>query len=514
MSRRLRVSYTSLFALIGVLNTSAFAKQANVQTVEGSVTRPQSKMITKGFAQSFTSDAKSLLPELSAQNKAAHVEFKKVRTTNSKLGTHHVYRQVLRGVPVYGTEASVHLSAAGKPIATSQAMFSELNDVDMDASITKEAAIASLKTEGKIHKAELFVVVSNDIPTLAWRVVQVHPDGKSWEYFVDANDASSLSAPRNLDKFDDEQAPVKSKAKIFNVNAIVATKDNTLKDMNGASSAVPATAYEVVDLLGLTDARHINGTYASSANNLKQVPPDASGNYMFTRGTPGFGEAMAYYYIDGAQRFIQSLGFQNVNNRKVMFAVDKLADDNSFYSPSTKEISFGMGGVDDSEDAEVILHELGHAIQDDQVPDWGESMEAGAMGEGFGDFFAASVLSTRSGGFQDDCVADWDAATYSPNNPPCLRRMDSKKKYPADLGGEVHDDGEIWSATLWDLKPILGREEAVKLVLQSHFLLNPYASMNDGAQALYTSAVQLNFTADNITKIEASLTARGYTIAK
>jgi hypothetical protein len=38
-----------------------------------------------------------------------------------------------------------------------------------------------------------------------------------------------------------------------------------------------------------------------------------------------------------------------------------------------------QGGVDDAEDADVILHEYGHAIQDNQVPGFGSSLEAGAM---------------------------------------------------------------------------------------------------------------------------------------
>ena len=56
-------------------------------------------------------------------------------------------------------------------------------------------------------------------------------------------------------------------------------------------------------------------------------------------------------------------------------------------------IKLGKGGVDDAEDAEVILHELGHAIQDSQqVPfGFGGSLEAGSIGEGFADYWAVTV---------------------------------------------------------------------------------------------------------------------------
>ena len=43
------------------------------------------------------------------------------------------------------------------------------------------------------------------------------------------------------------------------------------------------------------------------------------------------------------------------------------------------------------------------------------------------------------------CVADWDSVSYTRTTPHCLRRTDGTKHYPADLVGEVHADGEIWS---------------------------------------------------------------------
>jgi Zn-dependent metalloprotease len=47
--------------------------------------------------------------------------------------------------------------------------------------------------------------------------------------------------------------------------------------------------------------------------------------------------------------------------------------------------------VDDAEDADVIVHEYGHAIQADQVPGFGAGGDAGGMGEGFGDYLAGTI---------------------------------------------------------------------------------------------------------------------------
>ena len=150
---------------------------------------------------------------------------------------------------------------------------------------------------------------------------------------------------------------------------------------------------------------------------------------------------MAYYYIDYAQRYIQSLGLSNVNNRQQVFTVNLYKKDNSYYTNASKAITFGTGGVDDAEDGEVILHEYGHAMLDNQVPDFGLSPQASAMTEGFCDYWAASVGAQQSGGFQDTCVADWDATFYGATDPPCLRRLDSTKHYPESITGDAHDDG-------------------------------------------------------------------------
>ena len=122
------------------------------------------------------------------------------------------------------------------------------------------------------------------------------------------------------------------------------------------------------------------------------------------------------------------------------------------------------------------------------------------MGEGFGDFLAGAYYARKiSKGFQDACVADWDATSYSSNDPPCLRRLDGNKRYPKDLdpNREVHNDGEIWSAFLWDVRRSLGKnararsDRSIKLVLASHEFLTPQATFRKGVIALRTAAKAL-----------------------
>jgi hypothetical protein len=134
-------------------------------------------------------------------------------------------------------------------------------------------------------------------------------------------------------------------------------------------------------------------------------------------------------------------------------------------------LNYGDGGVDDAEDADIIHHEAGHALQEDLIPGFGASAEAGALGEGFGDYLAA----TRHAGLGAfvECVGAWDATSYSTDVPPCLRRVDGTKHYPEDIVGEVHADGEIWSAALWQIRQAQGGVVTDTVVVQAHFLWRP-----------------------------------------
>ena len=114
------------------------------------------------------------------------------------------------------------------------------------------------------------------------------------------------------------------------------------------------------------------------------------------------------------------------------------------------------------------------------------------MGEGFGDFLAASFFSDVKPKNMKPTVGNWDATAYSGAEPPFLRRLDSNKMYPKDIKGEVHDDGEIWSACLWELRAALGRTTTEKLVVAHHFLLSRDSGFQDGANALILADKNLN----------------------
>jgi len=289
-------------------------------------------------------------------------------------------------------------------------------------------------------------------------------------------------------------------ASVFVSNPVQSLGDESLTDQKDADSAVPAAAYHTVTLTNLDGSGFLRGDYAnvySSTGNLAFSPTNT---FAYTRHQDEFEQVMAYYWITEAQKYIHSLGFgvtrRPIDNRPQAARINQLGYDNSFATDHPKnELRFGKGGVDDAEDAEVILHEYGHAIHFSQNFSFA-SEEAGAISEGFADYWAvtvSNVVATALGVPQLEplpCVADWDSTSYTSTVPHCLRRVDLNLHYPADLNGEVHHDGQIWSRALWDIRLALGNVKADTIILQGSFDF-PGTTMVDLANRMVAAAQQL-----------------------
>jgi len=271
-------------------------------------------------------------------------------------------------------------------------------------------------------------------------------------------------------------------AQVFDPNPVVTLKDSTLKDRDDAKDAVPESAYFKVTLSNLLPGDVLDGKYVSTQK-TKDRACDPGHRFIYDRSDSRFNEVMAYYHMDTSQMHIQSLGFKNVNNRQVFVDAHGTTDDNSFYVPWENTITFGTGGVDDAEDADIILHEYGHSIVHSQVPGFSSAGESRCVGEGFADYWSTTASAHKSDGFDKEVVGNWDAVSYSTANPPNLRRIDSALTYE-DKNGDFYNDGTIWAATLWDIFNALGKETTDKIVLESHFFLSTTATMIDAAKAL------------------------------
>ena len=120
---------------------------------------------------------------------------------------------------------------------------------------------------------------------------------------------------------------------------------------------------------------------------------------------------------------------------------------------------------DSSMDGDVVFHEYGHGISNRLIGNGSTALQgtqSGAMGEGWSDYWAITING-------DGAVGE-----YSTGNPNGIRRApytvpaNPVHDSYADVGAggfQVHRDGEVWAATLWDLRTQLGAATSDLLVL-------------------------------------------------
>lgn len=151
--------------------------------------------------------------------------------------------------------------------------------------------------------------------------------------------------------------------------------------------------------------------------------------------------------------------------------------------------------VDGSAAADIVYHEYGHGLSNRLVGNGAglTTNQAQAMGEGWSDFYAMDFL-VHEGHVADGAAADVWLGDYAPGVPGIFggisrirhQAIDCPVGGPAvqcpasasagsggytfgDLGGVgtnngEHDNGEIWSQTMWDLRKELGRTDALKII--------------------------------------------------
>ena len=486
------------------------AKLAGVPGVSGRVEYSAARAVPRRFFELETKASRAapraiaqalvrkLAPRLGIAPDLSQLRYDRAKRT--LLGHHVLFQQQHAGKPVSGAWLRVDIAPDGRVYNIQSDLIPSKLVKQGDAEsrrqrapeakpLTRRSALAyafkaaPVDPGGKreVLHAELMFGTQFSRPRLTWKIV-VHTTRPSaeWKLYLDAYSGAVITRQDVLKR-------AAARGRVFDPSPVATLGDSTLTE----HSEIPAAAYFDVLLPDVALSGYLDGPYVSTSNTRQRVR-SRNRRFDYVRGQRGFLEVMAYFHIDRVQRYLRRIGFEGVLDQPIKVNVTALKDDNSFYSPARKSLSFGTGGVDDAEDADIIVHEYGHAIQDAQLPGFGETIEAGAMGEGFGDYLAASVHAELKPARMRPTFANWDATSWSEDDPPCVRRLDSVKRYPRNVRHEVHADGEIWSACLWQLRQALGRRVADRLVVAHHFLLNRRARFEDAANALLTVDRQLH----------------------
>jgi hypothetical protein len=459
------------------------------------------------------------------------------------LASRHLrFQQFLFGYPVYNGQITVHENLNGRVTRMhSSDIRSVANAVAGKMNFSRDAAEAiarqAIHEPGADSPAGVAVRLARQVwypladgrLVLAWEIlITAERPLLDYRVIVDRTSGEILLREDRLLGW------VIGSGKVFRPNPIQASGDLYLTEGSDAGYINSLTG--TGNLLGLAEGtgklkgRFVDVSFPSI--NLPQsgypIADEPSRKYVYDVADPRFAQVNAYYAIDSAQRFLRSLGFageRTVPNGIRDFPTKAYAQwdstDNSRFSPSTDTLYFGEGGVPDAEDADIVVHEYGHAIQYFQNPAWGclsgTQCEMRAMGEGFSDYLALVVHASRgSPGYQDNhaaCFGEWDSTAYTNQSPPltyppCLRRVDGSKVYPTDLVGNIYADGQIWSRALWDIQKAIGVNVATQIVLEHHYSLPKGATMPQAALEMVAADADL-FGGFNEIPLRQAFCARG-----
>lgn len=467
-----------------------------------------------------------------------------ISTTESKVSGHVEFQQMVNSLPVENGRLQVNLSRDGK-ILQVVSSYAPLPPSTRSPSITKEHATEAAITEflrttspepedlhqrttrpfAPLPRAELqlkkpveiedvyFIV--GGIPVRAYKVLvtATRPLGRK-EFIVDATTGKILRVKDGMPSLAD------GTGQIFNPNPVATKNDNTIRD-----SAVPNTnpnPYFTVALPDLNDPAAgpyvLNGPFVSiqDKDSPSNTPVSVSGtpNFVFQSNSDNFVDTNVYHAVDRSQRYIQELGFINVNNRSIVADSRGESGCNAHYHndpAGAGYLTFGTCPQRVAEDAEAVVHEYGHSIQDNTAVGKYLSSEPGqAMGEGFGDYWAMSDYNAElvASGHDQACFADWAVTEGS-----CLRRLDTGNTTDNFIvGGDPHSNGEIWSQALFNLFSSLGKTTTDRLVLQSHFNIPDSPTFKDAADAMLTADLQ-QFFGTHITALCTEFMARKIYVA-
>jgi hypothetical protein len=310
-----------------------------------------------------------------------------------------------------------------------------------------------------------------------------------------------------------------------------ATAEALIYDPHPVASDVSRVRLAAPDLLGpYADARSCEEVGDGSVISLgtcgawaRQAQPDEDGDYLF-RPKPGevrdpFAEVQAWVHADRMlawlhERYDLQLPYGPIDT----FVNFELA--NAFFGDfdddGAPDISFGhepTTGTDLAYDADVVYHELGHAVVGHLAPDLpflqadelGMDWVSGSINEGTADIFAMVLTG-------DPDVGEYAGSAFGRD---AIRALAAPRTCPAGLEGEVHRDGEVLGSWAWSLieHPEVGPEAMADLMMGAIPLWGAVVTWSHVGDTLAWSADDLAaegvLSAEGREAVDAALLAHG-----
>lgn len=448
-----------------------------------------SKMHAPKLDYTISRGENTVLNQVLDQYTTDRVSFQLTNEVHSPAGRHLLYQQYIDGIKVYQSVLKINLDKKGNLLSVIENTFSPL-----------EFEIADPVLSDKSKSREPVYFFDGDKLQSGY-LNKFESSPGVWNEKVDLKDGS-LAYEKNITMFHQHvDSDTTAKAYVFKPNPIISantTYGGNYVDNNDQASSFLDAERVMVDI----KVDYDNNVFRLQNDYVKIVENSAPTNtpvtsstpeFLFDRSEQGFEEVNVVYHITHFQEYMQSLGFNNLVDYQLEVDPHGFAgaDNSAFnYFPSPS-LTFGEGGVDDAEDAQVVLHEYGHAIMHSAAPNTNNGSERNALDEANGDYIASSY-SKYVNNYDWHKVFSWDGHNTFWNG----RMSISDKHYPDDLELHLYNDAPIWSSTIMQIEENIGRDVSTQILLQSAYSYSSNMTMPQAAQ-LYIQADSLLNNGDN-----------------
>lgn len=421
-------------------------------------------------------------------------DLKLLHKIKSPHGIHYTYIQTYLGHEIRNAHFKVNTDKTGN---VTSFFYTKANPEDFQSIKINKTQLESIDLPSpiRVNSKDLIWVKTDDNYELVMNVKFTDNEGGYFEQLFNRNN-ELIEEFDLLNHFHD--ADTTAKALVFSPNPLTSaetTYGGKYIDNNDATSPELDAERDTVDI----KITYNNGAFFLENDYIKiveisapNVPPveSTTPEFYYDRSQSGFEDVNVIHHITRQQEFIRSLGFTNIVNYQIYADCHGFnGADNSAFNSGTNppSIIFGEGGVDDAEDADVIIHEYTHAIMESASPGTNFGTERNAMDEAFGDYMAVSY-SNLYNNHHSDYVFKWDGHNEYWNG----RLSISNKMYPDDLQYHLYGDAPLWSSALTRIERNIGREVTTNLALEAAYSFTSNMTMAQAAELFITTDSLIN----------------------